>query len=364
MTKPSEVFRPAPMEGHGAYNRSSRVQAAGSSPALALLDKAARQVPLVTAPEPVVIVDYGSSEGHNSLAPVTVAIGILRERIGRERAISVVHTDLPGNDFGALFQTLASDPESYLRDDPRVFASAVGRSFYEQILPDSTVTLGWSSWAVQWLSWVPALIPDQVQVAYSQDGGVRSAFYQQAADDWRCFLIHRAAELKPGGRLVILSMAVDDQGDFGYRASVEAIYRSLEDLVAEGFINASEMGRMVIPTVGRSRQDFMAPFVKTGSFAGLSVEELEIFYGEDRLWKQFTKHGDAQAFGAGWAAFSRASVGPTLAASLDNSTVRAPQFLERLATRMAGRLEAAPEKTSIPLAKIVLVKESPVSSVS
>ena len=139
MTKPSEVFRPAPMEGHGAYNRSSRVQAAGSSPALALLDKAARQVPLVTAPEPVVIVDYGSSEGHNSLAPVTVAIGILRERIGRERAISVVHTDLPGNDFGALFQTLASDPESYLRDDPRVFASAVGRSFYEQILPDSTV---------------------------------------------------------------------------------------------------------------------------------------------------------------------------------------------------------------------------------
>src|SRR6201984_1190212 len=214
MTKPSEVFRPAPMEGHGAYNRSSRVQAAGSSPALALLDKAARQVPLVTAPEPIVIVDYGSSEGHNSLAPVTVAIAILRERIGRERAISVVHTDLPGNDFGALFQTLVSDSESYLRDDPRVFASAVGRSFYEQILPDSTVTLGWSSWAVQWLSRVPALIPDQVQVAYSQDGGVRSVFYEQAADDWRCFVVHRAAELKPGGRPVILCLAADTPGDF------------------------------------------------------------------------------------------------------------------------------------------------------
>src|ERR1700739_1403710 len=212
MTKPSEVFRPAPMEGHGAYNRSSRVQAAGASPALTLLDKAAQQVPLVTAPEPIVIVDYGSSEGHNSLARVPVAIGILRERIGRDRAISVVHTDLPGNDFGALFQTLASDPDSYLRDDPRVFASAVGRSFYQQILPDSTVTLGWSSWAVQWLSRVPALIPDQVQVAYSQDATVRAAFSEQAAKDWRCFLVHRAADLNPGGRLVILSMAVDDQG--------------------------------------------------------------------------------------------------------------------------------------------------------
>jgi SAM dependent carboxyl methyltransferase len=363
MTEPSEVRRPAPMEGHGAYNRSSRVQAAGSSPALALLDKAARQVVLSASPEPVVIVDYGSSEGRNSLTPLTVAIGILRERLGRERAISVVHTDLPGNDFGALFQMLASDPDSYLHDDPAVFPCAVGRSFYEQILPSSSVTLGWSSWAVQWLSRVPALIPDQVQVAYSRDTAVRAAFYQQAAEDWHCFLIHRAAELKPGGRLVILSMAVDDQGDFGYRASVEAIYRSLEDLVAEGFISTSEMCRMVIPTVGRSRANFMAPFVETGSFAGLSVEELEIFYGEDRLWKQFTEHGDAQAFGAGWAAFSRASVGPTLAASLDNSMVRAPQFLERLATRMASRLAAAPEKTSIPLAKMVLVKESSVSNV-
>ena len=362
MTEPSEVRRPAPMEGHGAYNRSSRVQAAGSSPALALLDKAARQVPLVTAPEPVVIVDYGSSEGHNSLAPVTVAIGILRERIGRDRAISVVHTDLPGNDFGALFQTLASDPDSYLRDDPRAFPSAIGRSFYEQIMPDSSVTLGWSSWAVQWLSRVPALIPDQVQVAYSRDAAVRAAFYQQAAEDWRCFLVHRAAELKPGGRLVILSMAVDDRGDFGYRASVEAIYRSLEDLVAEGFISKPEMCRMVIPTIGRSRDNFMAPFLETGSFAGLSVGELEIFYGEDRLWKQFKEHGDAEAFGVGWAAFSRASVGPTLAASLDNSIVRAPQFLERLGARMASRLAAAPEKTSMPLAKMVLVKESPVSN--
>ena len=356
MTEPSEVRRPAPMEGHGAYNRSSRVQAAGSSPALALLDQAARQVPLLTAPEPVVIVDYGSSEGHNSLAPVTVAIAILRERIGRERAISVVHTDLPGNDFGALFQTLASDPESYLRDDPRVFASAVGRSFYEQILPDSTVTLGWSSWAVQWLSRVPALIPDQVQVAYSQDAGVRSAFYQQAADDWRCFVVHRAAELRPGGRLVVLSMALDDHGDFGYKPCVVAIYGAVLDLVDEGFITREEARRMVIPTVGRSRQDFMAPFAETGSFAGLTLEEIDIFYGEDGIWTEFQGHGDAGLYAARWAAFSRASVCPTLAGSLDDNEVRATEFINRMEARMIARLKVAPEPMLIPLAKMVLVK--------
>jgi hypothetical protein len=359
MTEPAEVDGPAPMEGHGAYNRSSRVQAAGSSAAVPLLEKAAWEVPLPTASEPVVVADYGSSEGHNSLVPLSVAIGILRERIGQERAISAVHTDLPGNDFAALFQVLASDPDSYLRDDSRVFPSAIGRSFYEQIMPDSSVTLGWSSWAVQWLSRVPALIPDQVQVACSRDAATRAVFSIQAARDWQLFLTRRAAELRPGGQLVILTMAVDDHGDFGYRASVDAIYGGLTDLVEEGVMNAAEMHRMVIPTFGRSRRDFMAPFAATGGFAGLAMQDLEIFYGEDRIWEEFKGHGDAASYGARWAAFSRASVGPTLAAGLDNCVVRASDFLERLERKMVARLAAAPERTLIPLAKMVLVKVCP-----
>jgi hypothetical protein len=358
MTDPAEVHGPAPMEGHGAYNRSSRVQAAGSSPAVPLLEKAAQQVSLAASPEPIVIADYGSSEGRNSLAPLSVAMSILRERIGQTRAISVVHTDLPGNDFSALFQTLVSDPDSYLRDDPRVFPSAVGRSFYEQIMPDSSVTLGWCSWAVQWLSRVPALIPDQVQVAYSQDATVRAAFYHQAADDWRCFLIHRAAELRTGGRLVVLSMALDDRGNFGYRPACAAIYGAVLDLVDQSFITKEEARRMVIPTVGRSRQDFIAPFAENGSFAGLTLDEIEVFYGEDRIWAEFQGHGDAGMYAARWAAFSRASVCPTLAASLDDKEVRASAFIDRMEARMIERLKVAPEPMLIPLAKIVLVKRS------
>jgi hypothetical protein len=359
MAECSELNGPVPMEGRGAYNRSSRVQAAGSSPVLPLLDKAAHAVLLPPTPQPVVIADYGSSEGRNSLVPVGLAIKVLRQRIGKQRAILVVHTDLPGNDFSALFQILASDPASYLTEDTAVFPCAVGRSFYEQILPESSITLGWSSWAVQWLSRTPASIPDQVQVAYSRDAAARAAFSAQAAQDWRDFLTHRSAELHPGGRLVLLSMAVDDQGDFGYRASVEAIYGGLTDLVEEEFINASELRRMVIPTYGRSRKEFMTPFGEKGSFAGFSIEELEVFYGEDHIWSEFEEDADAQAFGARWAAFSRASVGPTLAAALDNRVARAAQFMERLEKRIAARLAAAPERTSMPLAKMVLVKDSP-----
>ncbi|MBV8486106.1 MAG: SAM-dependent methyltransferase [Verrucomicrobia bacterium] len=362
MAESSQVQGPAPMEGHGAYNRSSRVQATGSSPAVPLLEKAAREVELPLPPETVVIADYGSSEGRNSLGPMAAAIRVLRDRLGPDRAVSVVHTDLPGNDFTALFQILASDPDSYSRADPTVFPCAVGRSFYEQILPSSSVTLGWSSWAVQWLSRIPGVIPDQVQIAYSQDAAVRAAFCQQAADDWRCFLVHRAAELSPGGRLVVLSMALDHHGDFGYRPAVAAIYGAVLDLVDEVFISKEEARRMVIPTVGRSRQDFMAPFVGSGSFAGLTLEEIDVFYGEDRIWTEFRSHGDARKYAARWAAFSRASVCPTLAASLDDHEGRAAEFIDRMEARMIGRLKVAPEPMLIPLAKMVLVKGSSQSS--
>jgi hypothetical protein len=222
------------MEGHGVYNRSSRVQAAGLSPAVPLLEQAAKSVPLPAGPDPVFLVDYGSSEGHNSLGPLATAVRVLRERLGPERAISVVHTDLPDNDFTALFRTVAADPNSYLRGNPEVFTLAVGRSFYEQILPAGSVTLAWSSWAVQWLSCLPALIPDQVQVAYSRDPAARAAFSEQAAADWRTFLTHRGRELRPGGRLVVLTMCVDEVGNFGYRLLLEAMYAALLDLVENG----------------------------------------------------------------------------------------------------------------------------------
>jgi hypothetical protein len=128
------------------------------------------------------------------------------------------------------------------------------------------------------------------------------------------------------------------------------------DLVAEGVVSEAEMRQMVIPTVGRSRKDFLTPFQQTGKFAGLTLEEFEIFYGEDRIWKEFEEHGDANRFGNLWAAFSRASVGPTLASVLEHRATRTPEFLARLESKMAARLAATPERTAMPLSKMVVVK--------
>jgi hypothetical protein len=324
-----------------------------------MLEHAARTVALPPGSQPIVIADYGSSEGHNSLLPLGAAIAILRQRIGPDRAISVVHTDLPDNDFSILFETLNTDPNSYLRRDHAVFSSAVGRSFYEQILPTGSVTLAWSSWAVQWLSRAPGPIPDQVQVAFSQDASTRAAFSRQAEEDWQRFLAHREHELCPGARLAVITMAVDENGEFGYRPLLNAMYSALIDMVDSGFLSSDELRRMVIPTVARSRADFLAPFGVDGRFESLRVEELDIFLGEDHFWSDFERDGDARKFAARWAAFSRASVFPTLACALDGgrSDSRAAQFIERLESGTTTRLAAHTERMLIPLAKVLLAKE-------
>ncbi|SEH74642.1 SAM dependent carboxyl methyltransferase [Mycolicibacterium rutilum] len=357
MPESSIVVRPEPMDS-GKYTAGSRLQAAGLQPAIKLFEDAAAAVPMPRAPQPLVIADYGASTGHNSLLPICSAIAVLRKRTRVDHSTLVVHTDVPDNDFTALFRTLSEDPDSYLSKDANTFASAIGRSFYSQIMPSSSVHLGWSSWAVQWLSRVPAPVPDHVHVAYSRDEAVRAAYARQAAHDWHEFIAFRGRELRRGGRLVVMTMGVGDDGEVGHRPVLTALVDAIEELVAAGVITAEEAHRMDLPIVGRSESDFCAPFAPKGRFEQLEIEHLEIFDAEDRYWNQYRADGNAATFGAQWAAFCRAAVFPTLAGALDGGAAgpRSAEFFDRLERGVAARLAAAPEQSRIPMAHVVLLK--------
>lgn len=356
------VVRPEPMES-ASYTASSRLRAAGLRPAITLFEQAAEVVPLPRPPQPIVIADYGASTGHNSLLPISAAIAVLRKRTRPEHSVLVAHTDVPENDFTVLFQTLEEDPDTYLRKDAANYASAVGRSFYVQILPSNSVNLGWSSWAIQWLGRVPGPIPDHLQVAYSADEAAKAAYAKQAAHDWHEFVAFRGRELCPGGRLVVMTTAVDEDGEFGYRPLFGAMMATLAELTEQELVTEDEVHRMCLPTVGRRAADFLTPFAPSGRFERLSVEHLEIFDAEDRFWAQYQVDRDATAFAARWTAFVRASVFPTLASVLagGRSDPRSPEFFDRLEAGVAERLAAAPEQMQIPLAHVVLAKQSKTS---
>jgi len=357
MPESSIVVRPQSPDSV-SYTASSRLQAAGLRPAMAIFEEAAGVVPLPPAPQPIVIADYGAATGHNSLLPIGAAIEILRKRTRSDHSILVVHTDLPDNDFTALFRTLAEDPDSYLARDSATFASAVGRSFYEQVLPSGSVHLAWSSYAIQWLSRTPAPIPDHIQVAYSADEAVRTAYKKQAAHDWHEFIAFRGRELRRGGRLVVMTMASDEDGEFGFRPLFACMLDTLDELRADGLLTEDELHRMSLPVVARREEDFFAPFAPSGRFEQLEIERLEVFNAEDRFWSQYKIDGDAKAFGEAWGAFVGAAVIPTLATALDGGLgdPRAQSFMDRLQRGLAQRMAAAPEQSQIPLAHLVLIK--------
>ncbi len=347
------------MEGKGAYNRHARMQAAAGNVGVPKLEQAAGSVDLGADDRPVCIADYGSSQGRNSLAPMRSAIAVLRGRMGPSRPISVTHTDLPDNDFSALFNTLHNDPGSYLRNDPNIFPAAVGRSFYESVLPPRHVALGWSAMAAQWLSRLPATIPGHFHSLLAE-GPVRAVFAEQAAADWQRFLSLRAAELCPTGRLVVLQPALGEGGLQGMERLFQATDASLDELRETGVIRDAEHARMTIGDWVRTRQELLAPFARSGPFAGLSVVACEILEGPDPTWAAYLEHRDVARLGEQRARFIRATFAPTLSAALDPDRLPAERqaFTDALEAALARRAAADPHEFFQTVSVLMLARQA------
>jgi len=270
---------------------------------------------------------------------MNVAITALRERLPVARPISVVHTDLPENDFSSLYRWLESDPASYLRTQSNVFTSAVGRSFYERLFPDNYVSLGWSAYAVTWPSRTPALIPGHFYITRST-GAVLQVFDQRAEQDWEVFLSHRARELRRGGRLLVLTPGRGDDGLHGTEPLMDQVNAVLTEMVNDGFITSEERERIVLPAPVRNKSDLMAPFLKTGAFQGLVVEYCDVSTGPDAAWTGYQEHRDPNILARQHAGFVRATFGPTLASALDGGSAgnRAAAFIERLKKQLISRV--------------------------
>lgn len=311
------------MAGEGEYNRHSQPQHVAGDDGLPLLVRASEAIPLDGG---LTIADYGSSQGRNSLEPMRCAIETLRGR-GAQGPISIVHTDLPSNDFAALFTTLAEDPDSYLRGAEDVFAYAAGRSFYERLFPGSHVALGWSSITVHWLSAVPQPLRAHI---FSPLGSAeeRVAYAERAAEDWKRFLGHRFAELVPGGRLVIVGSGADEHGLSGAEGLMDLANSVLSEMKSEGKLSAEDYERMVVPTYYRTRAEFLAP-LEDGAQDSLELEECSETALADPLWARYEQSGDLAEYAAGAADFLRAFSEPSLFGAI--ASERGAEVAARLA---------------------------------
>jgi hypothetical protein len=344
------------MEGGGSYNRHALVPAGGGNLALPFLEQAAQNITLDGGDQPVVIADYGSSQGKNSLAPMRAAIKALRARIGPDQPISVVHVDQAANDFNTLFDVLHRDPERYSVDDPNIFPSAIGRSFYESVFPREHVHLGWSSYAAVWLSRIPMLIPGHF-MPLASTGDVHSAFERQAAEDWKLFLSLRNSELRAGGRLVVVLPGLNDEGFSGFEPLFKKANEALAEMVAEGLITADELARMVLGVYPRRRCELLAPFSEDDQFLGLTIEHYELFGLPDAAWTDYERDANKEVLANRHAGFFRSIFVPSLASALTESGKR-QVFADVMDQKLKRRMVDQPAPFHSFVQTMVLAKKS------
>jgi len=348
------------MEGKGAYNKYAKLPAGGAALALPLLERAARNLEVDAGDHPVVIADYGSSQGKNSMIPMQRAVKGLRNRIGPNRAIAVFHIDQPSNDFNSLFGILDADPDRYSLNDSNVFPAAIGRSFYENVLPPGSVYLGWSSYAAVWLSRVPALIPGHFFSPHST-GSVRAKFDHQGAQDWEVFLSLRAKELRVGGRLIVVLPALADDGLSGFENIMDQANAVLAEMVTAGSIKAEDRAQMVLRSHLRRKRDLLAPFAGEARFQQLTVEDLDTSVLPDAAWTDFERDGDREGLAAKHASFFRSVFAPALASALAQVRSGDPEALhlfgDRLEAGLKRRLASQPAPMHSLVQSLVLTKQ-------
>ena len=331
------------MAGHGEYSHHSLAQHTAGGLGLPLWSRAIDDVrALLEDDEPVTIADLGAAGGRNELVPMKTAVDALRAA-GVAAPIVVVHTDIATNDFTTLFETIEHDPSSYLaaRD---VFAFAAGRSFYDRIFPTASLTLAWTAIAVHWLSRVPTPVLDHIYSEFAT-GAVREAFAAQSASDWDAFLGARAAELRPGGELVVVGGAAADDGSSGATRLMKSVNDALRAEVADGSVTASEYESMDVPTWNRTLAEFVAPFAADGSAtaAGVTLLEQELVAVPDAYLAAYRDDGDAARFADAVSGFVRAFTEPSLFGDLDRPAEQRAAIVDRVYARVRAEAIADPE---------------------
>lgn len=254
------------MKSGGYYSQSTRGAKDVIDNALAMLIDAVKAINPPADGLPIHIADFGAADGGTSKAAMRDMIAALRVRFPY-RQIQVTYTDLPSNDYSNLFKNmlgLTTDQEAnYLAEFPGVFINAVGIGFHQQLLPDNSLDIGFSATAMHYISEKPCEIDDHVHMVGTR-GKTLAAYAERAAFDWQNILLSRAAELRKGGRLVIMNFGKDEEGRYlGNTGGVnmfdtfDAIWAEMRD---EVLITPGEYRNASFSQYYRSVEEFCAPF--------------------------------------------------------------------------------------------------------
>jgi SAM dependent carboxyl methyltransferase len=301
------------MVGQGFYNDNSAPQLSAISYVLPWLDTAVDDLALDDQTTTIGLVDFGCSEGANSVAVLSHLIAAARK--ASDLPIRTIHSDLPTNDFSELFLRL-SPKEGGGFDDDNVFSAAVGGSMFDQLLPPNSVHFATTFNAIGFLSKrpldrLPGYIlpngPSKQRGVGEVTNAEEKTFADLANSDLQDFARARATELIPGGKLLIQVFGAGDE----YR-TCDGLYDVLNDAVLmamdQGMISRDAYDQYYQPVYFRTLSELTAPFKDPDSDVShlFTLEQSEVYEVPVPFVQEYEKTGDIDAYAAAYTNFFRA----------------------------------------------------------
>lgn len=339
------------MKAAGYYDQHSTAQLASIRFVFDWIEDALAAMPLPSASRPFTVLDLGSSEGRNALVAMNGIVEAVRRRQA-DQLVQTIYSDLPSSNFNQLFRNL-HETRAAGRLASGVFPSAVAGSFYEPLLPPSSVHFAMAFNAVLWLDSLPAAtVPDFV--VYRRPHPPRpglhvppetaAAFARQAERDLVQFLQCRAGELLPGGKLLIVS-----PGDADNQRIADGLYNVLNDacldLVAAGRVERQRYERFTVPVYFRTVAETLAPLESGGSPVKdlFTVDRADTLEVPTPFLVEFDRSGDAAKLADEYTGFLRAFSEPVARAALVGEKGDGA-VIDELYGRIHARLKAEPQR--------------------
>ncbi|MEX0349613.1 MAG: hypothetical protein AB3N15_09330 [Paracoccaceae bacterium] len=336
------------MVGHGFYDSNSAPQWTATAHVLPWLEEVASTLEL-PGDGAITLADFGCSEGRNSVAVMQRLVSALRAR--SDRPIRTIHSDLPTNDFSDLFELL--DPEGGAFEDDHVYSSAVGGSMFRQLLPPASVQIAMTFNAIGFLSrrpldhlpgYILANGPSALNPVGHVSAAERASFAQQADADLRSFARARAAELVPGGKLLIEVFGAGEQ-----LRTCDGIYDALNDAVLDalkaGMLTQEAYARYYQPVYMRTLDEVMAAFEdsNSGLSALFTLDRSELYEIPVSFVEAYRKSGDVATYAQAYTNFFRAFTETSLRLNLSDSA-DLEGLVRFIYTRAEERVREMPER--------------------
>jgi hypothetical protein len=304
----------------GSYNNNCSLQLKFIKNSIPFIKESIDKLDINNSSFPLLVADFGSSHGENSVYIMKLLIDFLNEINKINRSYLIIHNDLPTNDWRSLFNILNNQENIY-------FGLGNGRSFYNQCLPNNSLTIGYSSSSIHWLSKKPCNISNHCISTYANHNEI-ILFKSQAKQDYRQFLKNRSYELIQNGILILLITSVNQQGLSAFEPIYNLLYKCAKLLP----LNDEELFNYTIPVYLRSYEECCdEELFKSNSFELVKSNISEINF---EFYDQY-KSGDItlEQFSEIQTGFIRCAIESILKETLETTNCHSKEEIDQLINR-------------------------------